>query len=96
MERMDPPPTSKAQRSEEWREKVTFLKAHPNEFYRAGNYSPGVATHIRRGEYKAFLPDDLRAASPEAREAYMSLHWKITTRKTDDGKRNDLFVKWLG
>lgn len=91
MEQIDPPASIRTERSENWRNRVAIMKADPKNFYKVGNYSPGVATHIRRGEYRAFLPDDVNDP-----EAYMSLHWEITTRKTDDGKRNDVFIKWLG
>lgn len=96
MERMDPPVEAKGQRSAEWRERVRLLKEHPGEFYKVGNYSPGVATHIRRGEYKAFLDPDNPPLSPEQAEVYMKQHWQITTRKTESGTRNDIFIRWLG
>ena len=96
MERMDPPVEIRGQRSEDWRNRVLVLKNNPGEFYKVGNYSPGVATHIRRGEYRAFLDPDNPPLNPEQAEAYMKLHWQITTRKTDDGKRNDVFIRWLG
>lgn len=94
MEKMDPPPSIRAERSEDWRNRVNLMKSNPGEYYKVGNYSPGVATHIRRGEYRAFL--DQPYDNPEAAEAYMARHWHVTTRKTDDGKRNDVFIKWLG
>lgn len=94
MEFIDPPPEERGARSEKWKNIVATLKANPGEWARVGNYSPGVATHIRRGEYKAFL--DQEYATPEAAESYMKRAWKVTTRKTNDGKRNDVYVKWLG
>ncbi len=96
MERMDPPPTAKSERSEDWRQRVNLLQQNPNEYYKVGNYSPGVATHIRRGSYKAFLPAEAAGWSDDTKETYMRQHWHVTTRKTDDGTRNDVFVKWLG
>ena len=93
MEKMEPPPTARSERSEEWRNKVATMKANKGEYYKVGDYSPGVATHIRRGKYKAFL--DGQHMSDDEAEAYMKRHWEITTRKTTDG-RNDVFVCWLG
>jgi len=58
-----------------------------------GEYSPCVATHIRRGTYKQFLPEDLQGISPEV---YMSLHWEVTTRKTGDGRKNAVYIRWIG
>jgi hypothetical protein len=94
MEFIDPPPEAKGQRSERWREIVSTLKDKKGEWARVGNFSPGVATHIRRGQYKAFLGG--WEGSEGDVEAYMKRHWQVTTRKTDDGKRNDVYVRWLG
>lgn len=92
MEFIDPPPESKGQRSERWREIVKTLKENKGKWALVGNFSPGVATHIRRGQYKAFLADN----DPTAADLYMKQHWEITTRKTDGGARNDVYVRWLG
>ena len=94
MEFVTPPPEKKGQKSERWRHIVQQLKAHPGEWAIVGNYSPGVATHIRRGKYPAFLEDN--TLTPEQASLYMSRHWEVTTRKTDSGKRNDVYVRWLG
>lgn len=92
MEFVDPPEEARGERSRRWNNIVSTLKENKGEWAIVGNFSPGVATHIRRGMYKAFLPKDL--TSPP--EIYMKQHWDITTRKTDDGKRNDIYIKWLG
>ena len=92
MEFIDPPPEIKGQRSERWREIVKTLKDKPGTWALVGNFSPGVATHIRRGQYRAFLdPTD-----PSLPDVYMKQHWEVTTRKTDNGTRNDVYVRWLG
>lgn len=95
MEFIDPPPSAKGQRSEDWRNRVFLMQSKPGEWARVGDYSPGVATHIRRGQYKAFLPADW-AGEPSEAEAYMSRHWEVTTRKTSEGSRNDIWIRWLG
>ena len=59
-----------------------------------GNFSPGVATHIRRGLYKAFLGGWVGSEGDVT--AYMQRHWEITTRKTDVGSRNDIYIRWIG
>lgn len=94
MEFVSPPPEKKRQRSEKWRNIVAELRANPGEWALVGNYSPGVATHIRRGKYPAFLDDT--EAFMSGPETYMSLHWEVTTRKTDDGKRNDVYIRYIG
>ena len=92
MEFVTPPPEQKGQKSERWRTVVRELKAARGEWALVGNFSPGVATHIRRGKYPAFL-EGIDTADPSL---YMQQHWEITTRKTDSGKRNDLYIRWLG
>lgn len=94
MEFIDPPAEARGERTQRWKDIVSTLKENKGQWGLVGNFSPGVATHIRRGMYKAFL----EGMSPEESIAhvYMSQHWKITTRKTDDGKRNDIYIKWLG
>lgn len=92
MEKENPPITPRSVRSAEWEERVATMKADKGEFYKVGNFSPGVATHIRHGEYKAFLdPND--STDPRT---YMKMHWEITTRKTHEGSRNNIYIRWLG
>lgn len=91
MEFAEPPMQQGRQRSEKWVNIVKELKERKGEWAKVGNFSPGVATHIRRGKYPAFLdgcdtPVDL----------WMSSHWEVTTRKTDNGNRNDVYIRWLG
>lgn len=92
MEFMTPPPEKRGQRSEKWRNIVTELKANKGEWALVGNYSPGVATHLRRGKYPAFL-EGSENMDPAL---FMPQHWEVTTRKTDSGRRNDVYVRWLG
>lgn len=95
MEFVDPPLEVRGERGKLWVERVAAMKQNRGEWAKVGNYSPGVATHIRRGEYKAFLPSG-EDMDPVQAEVYMKQHWEVTTRKTNDGKRNDVFVRWLG
>lgn len=94
MEFVIPPPEKKGQKSERWRTVVKELKARTGEWALVGNFSPGVATHIRRGKYPAFLEG--YEGTPEQVNLYMARHWEVTTRKTDGGKRNDVYIRWLG
>lgn len=86
------PPESKRKPSADWVKKVKMLKdEYPGQYGLVGNYSVGVATHIRDGDYPAFLPD-----TPVADKAgYVRSHWDVTTRRTPDG-RNDVYIKWVG
>lgn len=91
MQFVTPPPQKKGQKSERWRNVVAELKANKGEWALIGNYSPGVATHIRRGKYAAFL----EGCDIEPR-VFIAQHWDVTTRKTDEGRRNDIYIRWLG
>lgn len=94
MEFADPPPEKRGQRSTEWIDRVRAMQEHPGEWAKVGNYSPGVATNIRKGRYKMFL--DGFEGDEAQRTLYMKRHWEIVTRKTNDGGRNDIFIRWLG
>lgn len=93
MEFMEPPVDKRRARSTEWQRIVDELRTHPNEWARVGNFSPGVATAIRRGRYKAFLTGMPEHENPET---YVTRCWQVRSAKTDDGTRNDIFVRWIG
>lgn len=92
MEFVDPPTKAIQERSDKWKEIVWELRHNRGNWGLVGNYSPGVATQIRRGKYKAFIAED----AIESAEVYMRNHWEITTRKTNNGNRNDIYIKWIG
>jgi hypothetical protein len=94
MEFVDPPLEARGERSKRWKEIVTTLKENKGEWAMVGNFSPGVATHIRRGLYKAFLEGWVGSEGDVT--AYMQRHWEVTTRKTDTGSRNDIYIRWIG
>ena len=91
MDFVTPPKELRGERSKRWIEIVATLRANVGEWGLVGNFSPGIATHIRRGSYPAFLPDDLSVD----KQVYMSHHWEITTRKNGES-RQDVYVRWLG
>ena len=94
MEFAEPPPSKKGAMSDRWIEIVAELKTKQGQWANVGNYSPGVATHLRRGKYPAFLEGF--AGDDEEITRHMSDHWEITTRKTDEGHRNDVYIRWVG
>lgn len=94
MQFVEPPPEARGERTKRWEEIVATLRAHRGEWALVGNFSPGIATAIRRGKYKAFLDENQNDETKA--QMYMKQHWEVTTRKTDDGKRNDVYVRWLG
>lgn len=87
----DPPDTHQSARRVNWTEVVTLLKATPNKWYKVGEFSPGVATYLKAGRYKALYPAD--TTHPQS---YISQHYEITTRVARPGEqRVDLFMRWL-
>lgn len=92
MQFQTPPPEKKGQRSERWQEIVKTLKENKGQWALVGDFSPGVATHIRRGKYPAFL-EDSDNIDPSV---FMAQHWEVTTRKIEGGKRNDVYIRWIG
>lgn len=90
MEFIDPPAPKTRPKSKHWPEVVDALKKNPGQWGLAGNYSIGVATHVRNGRYVAFFPD-----GETDRKGYMESNWEVTTRNTSDG-RNDLYIRWVG
>lgn len=93
VEFIDPPEDKRKKRSAEWKRIVQELRSNPGEWGKVGNFSPGVATAIRRGKYRAFLDGINETEDPED---YIKRCWKIRSAKTDDGSRNDIFVCWIG
>jgi len=91
----DNPPKSEKYRKplpENWIKTAQELRDNIGKWANVGNYSLGVSTRIKRGEYKAFLPNiDMNQVQAER---YMSMHYEITTRKTGPG-RVDIWMRAL-
>lgn len=87
----DPPETHQTARRVNWSEVVTTIKEAPGEWFRVGEFSPGVAAYLKSGRYKALYPDDVVHAP-----AYIAQHYEITTRVARPGEpRVDLYIRWL-
>lgn len=86
------PPNQRWDNVTDWEKNVATLKGMKNTWGYCGEYSAGVAAHIRAGRYKQFHPhgDDLEAA-----KSYMRQHWEVTVRKADSGLY-ELYIRWLG
>ncbi len=94
MEFVDPPVYERKARSDHWLHVVAELKGHKGEWAKVGNYSPGVATNIRRGKYPAFLGG--WEGDTDQLMLFMGRHWEVRTSKTNGGNKNDVYVRWLG
>jgi len=99
MEFGTPPATVRRKGSAKWdnivKELKDHAKDHPTDFALIGNFSPGVPVQIRKGTYKAFLPEDYQGEP----ETYMKLHWEVITRVAKNGHpstRLDGWIRWLG
>lgn len=94
MQFVDAPPAQRRRAlTGRWLEVVESLKAMPNEWGLVGSFSPGTATGIRRGKYRAFTQDMPAGHDPEE---WVAQNWEITTRKTDSGSRNDVYIRYIG
>ena len=94
MEFVEAPPEAKRRvLSKKWLDIVEELKANAPEWGMVGTYSPGTATGIRRGEYAAFLADKPDEVD---KEVWMSMTWEVTTRKVEEGRKNDIYIRYLG
>jgi hypothetical protein len=91
----DPPPMPVRNKSRDrWLDVAQKVRGLDGAWAFIGNHSPGVATHIRRGRYRAFLSDlDM---DPEQAEQYMTRNWELTTRKSDQEKRVGVWVRYIG
>jgi hypothetical protein len=92
----DAPPVSKVvgkQPSEHWIKVVSELKDQQQMWAMVGNYALGVATRIKQGKYKSFLPADL--PSGQNPQVYMDMHYEVITRRTGPG-RTDVWIRWIG
>lgn len=85
------PPQRKPRSRQHWVDIVAELKANPGRFGLVGTYSTGVGTHIRQGLYKAFYPD----GHPDP-IGYIEDHWEVVTRRTKEGNRTEVYIRWLG
>ena len=92
MQKQDPPMSSRGRQSQYWIDCVAEMRADRGTWYNIGNYSPGVPTQIRRGDYKAFLdPNDLMPP-----DVQMANNWEVTTRKAGEDRRLHLFIRYIG
>lgn len=86
------PPAQRWEGQVDWPTNVATLKGMKNQWGYCGDFSSGVAAHMRAGRYKQFHPhgDDVEAA-----RVYMKRHWEVTVRKTESGLY-ELYIRWLG
>lgn len=90
------PQSNRKAKSAEWIERVRLMKENPGKTANVGLYSPAVATHIKDGMYRAFLPDDI-GNDPLDKRAYMDAHWDVCTRSLDGSRtKANVFITWLG
>ena len=82
------PSKSKAKR-EHWVKAAQTLRENPGKWGFVGEYSVGVANHIRKGRYVAFLPPGL---AREEREPYVRNHWEVTVTTGDPLDR--IYIRW--
>jgi len=89
----EPPVSQRRQRSQRWVDVAAQLQAKPGEWAKIeGDFSPGVATHIKKGNYKHFLvgiPETMTS------EEWMRAHWEIRTHKVGEARRDEIWMRYL-
>lgn len=86
---VDIPPTKSKANRKHWANVSQALRDNPGKWGLVGNYSVGVANHIRNGRYVAFIPPGITSGKKE----YVTDHWAVTVSGTDDG-RDDVYIMW--
>jgi hypothetical protein len=87
------PPTPKRSKRVDWPAAVREMKASPGDWFNIGEFSPGIANHIRKGQYRAFLSE----GSPEPPEVQVRQRWEVTARVVDSQtQRVALYIRYLG
>ena len=78
-------------KSQHWVDAVALARKNRGKPVFVGTYSPGVAVHIRRGTYPAFLPDGYDGDP----RAYMEDNWMIETRTDKDSPERRRSLIWI-
>ncbi len=93
MEFVEQLPESKLHRpSQFWIDVVQQVKSNPGKWANVGEFSPGVASQIRSGNYPAFIPK-----GTEDKRAYMDRNWRVSTRSNGlPNRRCNVYVMWNG
>lgn len=85
------PPEPKVQRDPGyWQHVVKELDMNPGEWAFVGRWSNGVATRIRQGKYRAFVPKEI--VDWDERERWVAKHYEIYTCESDR-KETDIYVR---
>ena len=91
--REDPPATHQRREFVDWTAVIAEIKSHPGQWHNVGEFSPGIANHIRKGAYKQFLVAD----DPTPPENQMARDWDITSRTVSTNpQRVDIYIRWIG
>lgn len=83
----EPPPSRQHHSDIPWTEIVATINEAAGRFHLIGEFSPGVATHIRQGRYKAFIPD-----GTDDPQAYMAREYEVTTRNVPGEGRQRIML----
>lgn len=94
MEFDDSPPLGfRQQRAAFWRNAVKELQAMPGQWGKVGEYSPGIATQLRKGKYSYFLDGKPESMEPET---WMRSRWDIHAKKLPGQRRDEVWIRWNG
>ena len=90
MEKRTPPPPKQNGQDIDWDAVVARLNTERGEYFHIGEFSPGVAHHIRVGRYPSFFP-----VGTDNPQSYIRKRYHVTTRSVtgSDPRRSELFIK---
>lgn len=91
----DPPASVAGRTSDKWKKIVNEIMDNPGKCAFVGNWSPGVATQIRRGAYPAFLMHADTHMNEDEKARFMKMNFHVETRKTTPG-RADVYITYIG
>jgi hypothetical protein len=89
----DPAPSRLYVGKVNWAEAVKIAAEHPQTWYLVGEFSPGMAQHLRQGGNKAFL----LGTEPKDPVRFMRSNWEIAARVARTGEqRVNIYIRKIG
>jgi hypothetical protein len=91
--KMDPAPSRLYVGKVNWLKAVELANAEKGTWFLCGEFSPGMAQHLRKGGNKAFF----MGQEPKDPERFMRAHWEIAARVARKGEqRVNIFIRRVG
>lgn len=93
IKKQDPAPSRLYVGKVNWKEAVKLAVADKGAWFLCGEFSPGMAQHLRQGGNKAFF----MGAEPKDPERFMRAEWEIAARVARKGEqRVNIYIRKIG